>query len=666
MANDKLFSLEDLKIPTSRNSFDLSNKVGFTAKIGELLPFYTKWLITGDKVKLDASFFTRMVPLTSPAFTRIRQYIDFYFVPAHLICKSLGSVFTNMTNNPVQAKSFTENLQVGKYLPSYRLSDLVGYKGTAGYKSALSSLLTTDNKQPNIPEGTPESIGVDSADNARVNYFGFNRGILSAKLMTYLKYSRITPSDAAGVNGRTGAPDEGGTFFADIPVNMMPLFAYQKIYCDHFRNDQWERAEPYTYNADYFDTTKQFLDDLPDYNHAYWKSNTPFDLRYCNFPLDIFMGIKPNTQLGDTAIVTTQSLQQSLQANSTIKFPSRALDLNINSSGNPQGKISVVDGLASFETTSGIKQGMIIQSQTPVSGSGNIYAYDSARNVTADIKIPVSDLQGTFNILALRSAEFVQRWREVAQTGDQDLKAQTLKQFGVNIPSYFANLSIYIGGSAQNININEVTNNNLAGDDNDTVQKGVAQGTGNFSKTFTADCHGILMGIYHAVPLLDYDLNNIDHTVAMTEASDFAQPAFDKIGMEELPYYELTNDYNFWHTHWKGSGSAVASTAFGYVPRYAQWKSSIDYVTGAFTTIYNNWVCAVDENFLSLMFGGKDVSISTWSNPVNFNFFKVNPSILDSITKVNASSSWDTDTFLVNMYVDCKKATNLDYNGMPY
>lgn len=35
-------------------------------------------------------------------------------------------------------------------------------------------------------------------------------------------------------------------------MNILPLAAYQKIYCDYFRFEQWEKAQPYTYNFDYY------------------------------------------------------------------------------------------------------------------------------------------------------------------------------------------------------------------------------------------------------------------------------------------------------------------------------------------------------------------------------------------------------------------------------
>ena len=42
------------------------------------------------------------------------------------------------------------------------------------------------------------------------------------------------------------------------------------------------------------------------------------------------------------------------------------------------------------------------------------------------------------------------------------------------------------------------------------------------------------------------------------------------------------------------------------------------------------------------------------SGSVQWPFFKVSPNTLDDIFAVKADSTWETDQFLVNAYVDCK------------
>ena len=87
-------------------------------------------------------------------------------------------------------------------------------------------------------------------------------------------------------------------------MNLFPLLAYQKIYQDFFRWSQWENSNPSSYNVDYFSgTSYTLISTLPEASSAYWKSDTMFDLKYCNWNKDMLMGVLPNSQFGDVAVV---------------------------------------------------------------------------------------------------------------------------------------------------------------------------------------------------------------------------------------------------------------------------------------------------------------------------------------------------------------------------
>ena len=52
--------IEDTKIPRAR--FDLSHEVKTTLNQGELVPFYASEVLPGDKFKLSAEVFMRLMP----------------------------------------------------------------------------------------------------------------------------------------------------------------------------------------------------------------------------------------------------------------------------------------------------------------------------------------------------------------------------------------------------------------------------------------------------------------------------------------------------------------------------------------------------------------------------------------------------------------------------
>ena len=79
----------------------------------------------GDKYKFNVEYFTRSQPVETSAYTRLREYFDFYAVPLRLLWKSAPSVLTQMQDiNQIQALSLTQNLSLVTYLPSLSLSTL--------------------------------------------------------------------------------------------------------------------------------------------------------------------------------------------------------------------------------------------------------------------------------------------------------------------------------------------------------------------------------------------------------------------------------------------------------------------------------------------------------------------------------------------------------------
>jgi hypothetical protein len=81
--------LDRAKVAVHRSSFDLSSKKLFTAKIGEILPCYWQIAIPGTKYRISSDWFTRTVPVNTAAYTRIKEYYDFYAVPLRLISRAL-------------------------------------------------------------------------------------------------------------------------------------------------------------------------------------------------------------------------------------------------------------------------------------------------------------------------------------------------------------------------------------------------------------------------------------------------------------------------------------------------------------------------------------------------------------------------------------------------
>ena len=611
--------MSNLQNHPHRSGFDIGRKNAFTAKVGELLPVYWDISMPGDKYKFNVEYFTRTQPVETSAYTRLREYFDFYAVPLRLLWKSAPSVLTQMQDiNQIQALSFTQNLSLGTYLPSLPL---------VRFADSLYAL----NGGSNNPSG----------NSSFKNMFGFSRADLAYKLYSYLGYGNLV-KDAPPSGSRfwaTSLKNAGASspytqqYIQNNYVNLFPLLAYQKIYQDFFRWSQWENSNPSSYNVDYFSgTSPSLIGSLPPASNDYWKSDTMFDLKYCNWNKDMLMGVLPNSQFGDVAVI---DVDESDSANVLL---GNGTTLN--------SKVKVASAISS--NTSPVPFFAADASSSHVLPAGS------------SLFVELGTLKSQFTVLALRQAEALQRWKEISQSGDSDYREQIRKHFGVNLPQALSNMCTYIGGISRNLDISEVVNNNLAAEDGTAVIAGKGVGAGNGSFTYTTDEHCVVMCIYHAVPLLDYTITGQDGQLLVTDAESLPIPEFDNIGMEVLPMTQILN-----------SPKASVANLFnaGYNPRYFNWKTKLDVINGAFTTTLKSWVSPVTESLLSGWFGfgynEGDVNPST-RVVLNYKFFKVSPSVLDPIFGVAADSTWDTDQLLVNSYIGCYVARNLSRDGVPY
>ena len=101
-------------------------------------------------------------------------------------------------------------------------------------------------------------------------------------------------------------------------------------------------------------------------------------------------------------------------------------------------------------------------------------------------------------------------------------------------------MSTYIGGEASSLDISEVVNTNIT-ESNEALIAGKGVGTGQFSDKFYAKDWGILMCIYHSVPLLDYVLTSPDPQLFLSENTSFPVPELDAIGLESIPLSFYSN-----------------------------------------------------------------------------------------------------------------------------
>lgn len=631
--------LKELQNRPHKSGHDISAKNCFTAKVGELLPVWTDFAIPNCTYKFNLEYFTRTRPVQTSAYTRIREYFDFFAVPCNLIWKSFDSAVIQMGEKaPLQSKDLLTNLTVKGDLPYCTLTDL---------HSSLK-----------FAAGDPTQLGDDvSVISGFGNIFGYNRGDVNHKLLTMLDYGNVVKSDAAWIGSGTNrwwnmqsalsdSSNYSQKYNVNLAVNLFPLAAYQKIYQDFFRWSQWENADPTSYNFDWYTGSGNLfgvsgLSSSILSSNDYWKRDNLFSLRYCNWNKDKFMGVLPNSQFGDLAVVDLGPASISGS-----KIPVGAYD-GTNDTGD----------FHQFSTAS--------QSSNPPSGSPSptsiLPRQSSAVAVRAKANLwavlgESPDLNLKFSVLALRQAEALQKWKEITQSVDTNYRDQIKAHFGVSVPQSESHMAKYIGGIARNLDISEVINQQLSSETDQAYIYGKGVGSGQGSMTFNTDSgYYIIMCIYHAVPLLDYAISGPDGQNLVTSVEDLPIPEFDSIGMESVPAVELMNSALY-------SNVNSADKILGYNPRYYNWKTKVDRIHGAFTTTLKDWVAPIDDAFLYSLFGG---NLSVYKG-VTWPFFKVNPNTLDDIFAVKVDSTWETDQLLVNCNVGCYVTRPLSADGVPY
>lgn len=613
MAN--IMSMKSLKNRVSLNGFDLSKKSNFTSKCGELLPYWWKFTLPGDKWSIDLQSFTRTVPATAPAYARSRKYYDFYFVPLSLIWNKFNTTITQMNNN-VQHSSgvlLEDNAPVSGYFPHCTLKEIVDYlKYLAGSSSAN-------------------------------NYFGLPRATLAIKLLSYfgiLNYTiweKLLKSEDTGIN-------------LSQTINLFPLFVYQKIYSDFFRNTQWEKPNPSSFNVDFMTgkdlASMNYMQRVKTVDSTFAKfaaSYNLFDLRYCDFQKDIFHGILPQAQYGETSYVSLggdSSLPSTLESDSfSLSYFGKGLK---NDSAISTGK--------SWSTGENPLTKFNVDTRLPDAKSGSL-TIDNVRFTGSN----------TLSILALRKAEAHQKWKEISQSGDEDYQTQISKHWDENVSDYLSGRAQYLGGITQDIMLNEVVNTNITGENGaDLAGKGTGSSGGHISFD-SRDQYGIIICLQHTLPIVDYITSGLSSEWTTVQASDMPIPEFDSIGMETINLQNLSA---------AALNKATVPPFIGYVPRYIWWKTDFDRSYGDFTKSLLNWVLPYDDEDVSEQY---NFPASAIDNPnvntgktMRYPFFKVNPNIFDGIFNVNADADVNTDYFLDSVFFKVNVVRKLDRDGLPY
>lgn len=264
---NSIFAKQKSKANLQRNAFDLSRSDIFSASAGMLLPCFVEEVNPNEHFEITPSSFLRTMPLNTAAYTRLKQNVEFYFVPYRLLLRQFPQF---IVGTDYKISSFGL-LNLYKYpLPSIDFQKtLLALVGAA--KASSSSDISVD------------ALGYPAW-----------RGTL--RLLDLLGYG-VSASDV--VSAAKDNPSMTERDISSVKVNPFRLLAYQKIYYDFYRNPLYELNNPSAFNIDTYYTSSPQGNSLPIWSNSFSASNDMYMLRYRNWKKDYFNALSPYFQGSD-------------------------------------------------------------------------------------------------------------------------------------------------------------------------------------------------------------------------------------------------------------------------------------------------------------------------------------------------------------------------------
>ena len=142
------------------------------------------------------------------------------------------------------------------------------------------------------------------------------------------------------------------------------------------------------------------------------------------------MGILPDSQFGDVATIDTGGL--------------KSQELAV------QAKI-----------TSSSSSSIYLGAKTASTGSDFAVNAGPSAVQSNPLVVTMPSVAASFDVLALRRGEALQRWKEISLNVPQNYRAQIKAHFGVDVGENMSGMSTYIGGDSSSLDISEVVNTAL-------------------------------------------------------------------------------------------------------------------------------------------------------------------------------------------------------------
>ena len=590
-----------------RYSHDLSFQRSWTSSTGHIIPVVHDFLNAGETIQCSIDLKTRMQPIARPAMMDIHQKIKYFFVPMDMIYSLFGSI----------------RYQVNDFFSSrFDTSDIERSDGFPIFDFKLA--FTDDYK---VDASVSQWSGVNVADSRQTNYSGFNvfdnywQGC--HRLFDALGY------DANVVfNGVMSANEI-------YQPNIFPyaLLAYQAVYQNYFRDDEYERYDNSAFN----------VDSLYDIGLASRPNYSMCTLRYVGRFKNYFTNVHQSPIIGNDV-----------------------------SSGNLLKPVAWSSSLYS-ESFDNLKYANYFLADNPVevptlAPSDSDFAMDGSTVGNVPLTTGYIPNQNTdealtqINASQLRMLFAVDKLMTITSRARKRVDDQVLAHFGFKVPLDVKHNIQYLGEQDGSFGIGDVVSTSATQDAVLGALAGKAYGVVNGSgvKKFTAPVDGVFIGVYYSMPKVRYAAG-FEKKNAVANRTDLFIPEFDSLGMQPMYLYECQSNMQGY------SQNLIIAWQW----RYEQFKRNFDSVSWAFRK-----------------FGNAANTLNPWSpvmSPLGFSSLpyhtiislKVTPHDLDNVMVVpfdsstadeaatNPSMFYWTDPFLHDMRVNYKKLSTMSTFSIP-
>lgn len=674
----RVVGLTQIKNKPSRNAFDKTHRHMFTTNFGQILPIFCEWLNPGETIKLGYDGLTRTQPLQTAAFTRLKENVQYFFVPFQSLWKFFEVQVNNMKtgqngqNISPFAASLSTSTSVSTGLPYVNYTKLQNL-----LRKSVELVATEIIKRFTAAElKTADYAEVFDAIKSVYTLNGSYRYVLTARLLTSLGYGNFEGFSNFDVIARLKAYAVANTpngwsasaflvnstygfgtppSLKDSPnLSIFPLLAYHRIINDFYKYRQWQEIEPWTYNVDYLTPSSPMsIDSLINDNILYSGTSSLFDMEFSNLPLDYFLGVLPSPQFGEesaASIVSNKTLNLPVSGTITTaeyQYDSPSLVRNVSTqvSNSVDGVLSSSNG--NLVSSNGLNARIVNPHRHSLS---NVYA-----------QIGNGEEFGNLRISELRNALALQKYKEIQNANDSDFVSQVLAHFGVK-PSTIQMKSRFITGGDSVLQINPQVNANLV-DGASADIKATVTGQLKCSGTFTADTFGVVLGLYRCTPVLDYAHIGIDRNLFKTDATDFPIPEFDSVGMQTQFACEIAAP-----SFAEGliNGSYSLSRTYGYLPRYAELKTSFDRFEGAFSDSLRSWVSGLDNVRLHKLAYHSAIGPNNSVIVDMESILKCSPDLVSNLFENTLASTSNDDKLLVGSVNTAVIVRPYSVYGLPY